>query len=132
MSMLNSLEVRVPLLDHHVCELAFSLHDDVKMKRGRGKFILIDTFKHLLPPSLHRRPKWGFEVPVGKWMKTELKYLLDEYLSRDRIERQGVFHYGMIHRMVEDLLTRRSDTSWQLWNLVVFQNWYDRHIDGNG
>ena len=132
MSMLNSLEVRVPLLDHHVCELAFSFHDDVKMKRGRGKFILIDTFKHLLPPSLHRRPKWGFEVPVGKWMKSELKYLLDEYLSRDRIERQGGFHYGMIHRMVEDLLTRRSDTSWQLWNLVVFQNWYDRHIDRNG
>lgn len=129
MSMLHALEVRVPILDHRVCELAFSLPGDVKMKRGYGKRLLIETFRHLLPPSLHRRPKRGFEVPISVWMKRDLKYLLDDYLSRDRIRRQGIFCCDMIDRMVQDLMSRRSDTSWQLWNLIVFQNWYDRHID---
>jgi asparagine synthase (glutamine-hydrolysing) len=129
MSMLNSLEVRVPLLDHHVCELAFSFSGDVKMKRGRGKHILLETFKHILPPSLHKRPKWGFEIPIGKWMKTDLKYLIDEYLSRDLIQRQGIFNFDMIHQMVRNLMNNRMDTSWQLWNLIVFQYWYFRHID---
>jgi asparagine synthase (glutamine-hydrolysing) len=129
MSMLNSLEIRVPLLDHHVCELAFSFPGDVKMKRGRGKHILIETFKPILPSSLHNRPKWGFEIPIGKWMKTDLKYLIDEYLSRDLIQRQGIFNFDMIHRMVENLMNNRTDTSWQLWNLIVFQNWYFRHVE---
>ena len=129
MSMLNSLEVRVPLLDHRVCELAFSFHGGVKMKRGRGKYILLETFKHILPPSLHNRPKWGFEIPIGKWMKTDLKYLINEYLSRDLIQRQGIFNFDMIHPMVQNLMNNRIDTSWQLWNLIVFQNWYFRHID---
>jgi len=129
MSMLNSLEVRVPLLDHHVCELAFSFPGDVKMKRGRGKYILLETFKHILPPSLHKRPKWGFEIPIGKWMKTDLNYLIDEYLSRDLIQRQGIFNFDMIHQMVDNLVNNRTDTSWQLWNLIVFQNWYCRHIE---
>ncbi len=129
MSMLNSLEVRVPLLDHRVCELAFSLNGGVKLKRGRGKHILLETFKPILPPSLHKRPKWGFEIPIGKWMKTDLKYLIDEYLSRDLIQRQGIFHFDMIHQMVRNLMNNRMDTSWQLWNLIVFQNWYCRYIE---
>ncbi len=129
MSMLNSLEVRVPLLDHRVCELAFSFQGNVKMKRGRGKHILLETFKDILPPSLHKRPKWGFEIPIGKWMKTDLKYLIDEYLSRDLIQRQGIFNFDMIHRMVQNLMNNRMDTSWQLWNLIAFQNWYCRHIE---
>jgi asparagine synthase (glutamine-hydrolysing) len=129
MSMLNSLEVRVPLLDHLVCELAFSFPGHVKMKRGRGKLIFVETFKPILPPSLHRRPKWGFEIPIGKWLKGDLNYLIHEYLSRDRIQRQGIFHFDVIRGMVENLMSRRADTSWQLWNLIVFQNWYDRHME---
>jgi len=129
MSMLNSLEIRVPLLDHQVCELAFSWNGDVKMKRGRGKHILLETFKPILPPSLLRRAKWGFEIPIGKWMQMDLKYLMDEYLSQDLIQRQGIFHYDTIHQMVQNLMNHRMDTSWQLWNLIVFQNWYYRHID---
>jgi len=131
MSMLHSLEVRVPLLDHRVCELAFSLPGSFKMKRGYGKRILIETFRNLLPTSLLRRPKRGFEVPISKWMKMELKYLLDEYLSRERIRRQGIFNYEIIHDMIQKLMNRRSDTSWQLWNLIVFQNWYDRHVESD-
>jgi len=129
MSMLHGLEVRVPLLDHRVCELSFSFSGDLKMNKGRGKFILLETFKDLLPSSLLSRPKWGFEIPLGKWLKGDLQYLLDEYLSRELIQRQAVFNPDVVDGLIGNLMTRRFDSSWHLWSLIVFQNWYFRHIE---
>ncbi|OPY87996.1 MAG: Asparagine synthetase (glutamine-hydrolyzing) 1 [Syntrophaceae bacterium PtaU1.Bin231] len=129
MSMLHSLEVRVPLLDHRVCELAFAMPGDWKIRNGRGKHILIDTFKELLPPSLHRRPKWGFEMPVSQWLKTDLAFLIEEHLSRERLARQGIFRYEAVRGLREALQSNRSDTGWQLWNLIVFQVWYANFME---
>ena len=127
MSMAHSLEVRVPLLDHRVCELAFSMGGDWKIRNGRAKYIFMETFKNLLPPSLHDRPKWGFEMPISKWLKTDLYYLIEENLSQKRITRQGIFHYPTVRRLIDDLMSNRSDTSWQLWNLIVFQVWHAQY-----
>ncbi|MBW1913267.1 MAG: hypothetical protein JRI43_09005, partial [Deltaproteobacteria bacterium] len=80
MSMANSLEVRTPYLDHSVVEFAFQLKGDTKLKARTGKHILMETFKDLLPPTLHNRPKWGFEMPIGAWLRKELRFLIDEYL----------------------------------------------------
>jgi asparagine synthase (glutamine-hydrolysing) len=126
MSMFHSLEVRVPILDHRVCELAFSMGGGWKMRNGKGKYILTETFKNIIPPSLHNRPKSGFEMPVSKWLKTDLKYLIEEYLSKDGLARQGIFNYTVIKQLIVNLAANRSDTSWQLWNLIAFQVWY-RH-----
>ncbi len=128
MSMLNSLEVRVPLLDRTVCELAFSIRGDLKLRRGKGKYVFIQTFKKIFPPSLYNRPKWGFEMPISQWLKTGLKYLIEENLSPEIIVRQGIFHYPTVKKLVGDLLANRRDTSWQIWNLIVFQVWYSRHV----
>ncbi|RZB30145.1 MAG: asparagine synthase (glutamine-hydrolysing) [Desulfobacteraceae bacterium Eth-SRB1] len=130
MSMLNSLEVRVPFLDHRVCELAFSIGGRWKIKNGKGKYILLETFKDILPKSLHNRPKWGFEMPISKWLKSDLKYLIDEYLSRDLIVKQGIFDYNVIENMISNLISNHSDTSWQVWNLIVFQVWYSNYMEG--
>lgn len=127
MSMFHSLEVRVPILDHRVCELAFSMGGEWKMREGKGKYILIETFKNILPRSLHNRPKSGFEMPVGKWLKTDLRFLIDEYLSREGIARQGIFQYPVIRDLVNNLMAGRADTSWQLWNLIAFQVWHSRY-----
>ena len=130
MSMLNSLEVRVPFLDHRVCEMAFAISGDRKIKNGKGKYILIETFKDILPESLYNRPKWGFEMPVSKWLKSDLRYLIDEYLSREVIVRQGIFDYDVIKNLINNLISNRTDTSWQIWNLIVFQVWYSRYMEG--
>ncbi|MDO9528061.1 MAG: asparagine synthase (glutamine-hydrolyzing), partial [Syntrophales bacterium] len=130
MSMLNSLEVRVPFLDHRVCELAFSIGGHWKVKNGKGKYILLETFKDMLPKSLHNRPKWGFEMPISKWLKSDLKYLIDEYLSRELIVSQGIFDYNVIKNLIDNLVLNRFDTSWQVWNLIVFQVWYSNYIEG--
>ena len=130
MSMLNALEVRVPFLDHRVCELAFTISGDRKFRKGKGKYILLETFKDILPPSLQTRPKWGFEIPVSRWLKSDLKYLIDEYLSREVVARQGIFHYDAIETLIGSFMSNRTDTSWQLWNLIVFQVWYSRYMEG--
>ncbi len=124
MSMVNSLEVRVPFLDYILVEYVFRLKGHMKLKGTNRKYILMQTFKDLLPPSLHRRPKWGFEMPIGAWLRNELKFLIDEYLSEDLIKRQAFFDFEIIKRLINTHMNGRQDTSWHLWNLIVFQHWY--------
>jgi asparagine synthase (glutamine-hydrolysing) len=128
MSMKNSLEVRVPLLDPEVVELAFKMHGSLKLHKGKNKYILKEAFKDVLPPSLQRRPKAGFEVPISKWLKTDLRFLLEKYLAEDKIREQGIFEYEVIENLIHDHLTSKTDTSWMLWNLIVFQYWYESYF----
>jgi asparagine synthase (glutamine-hydrolysing) len=124
MSMRHALEVRVPLLDHRVCELAFSMPGNWKLRNNRAKFI----FRDILPPSLHNRPKWGFEMPVSQWLKSDLRYLVEDHLSREKIDGQGIFHYPAVKKLIGELMSNRTDTSWQLWNLIAFQVWHARYF----
>ena len=128
MSMANSLEVRVPFLDHTFAEYVFQLRGRMKLKGKNRKYILMETFKDLLPPSLHRRPKWGFEMPIGAWLRNELKFLIDEYLSEHLIRRQAFFNYEIIEGLINKHMNGRQDTSWHLWNLIVFQHWYKTYF----
>jgi asparagine synthase (glutamine-hydrolysing) len=128
MSMANSLEVRVPFLDHTLVDYAFSLKGSAKLGAWRGKRILIETFKDLLPPLLHNRPKWGFEMPIGAWLKKELAFLMEEYLHKERIEKQGILDAAVIRDLVSTHMSGRQDTSWQLWSLIVFEHWYEKYI----
>ena len=128
MSMRNSLEVRVPFLDHEVVEFAFEMEGNVKLKGLKRKYILMETFKDILPPMLHNRSKRGFEMPIGVWLRTELKFLIDDFLSRDFINKQAIFEYEVIDCLIERHLSKKMDTSWQLWNLIVFQHWFKRHF----
>ncbi|MDQ1330094.1 MAG: hypothetical protein QG578_357 [Thermodesulfobacteriota bacterium] len=66
-------------------------------------------------------------MPLSRWLKSDLRYLIDENLSRERITREGVFHYPAVKKLVENLMSNRSDTSWQIWNLIVFQVWYSHY-----
>jgi len=124
MSMKKALEVRVPFLDHRVVELAFQMPGSMKLKGLQRKYILLETFKDLLPPSLHRRPKQGFEVPISSWLKNELREMLEDYLSPSRLKGQGIFNPEVVEGIKKDYLKNRRDTSWLLWNLIVFQHWY--------
>jgi asparagine synthase (glutamine-hydrolysing) len=128
MSMANSLEVRVPFLDHTLVEYVFSLEGSTKLGAWKGKRILTETFKDLLPPLLHNRPKWGFEMPIGAWLRKELKFLMEEYLRKDRIQKQGLFDPRIISDLASNHISGRRDTSWQLWNLIVFEHWYEKYI----
>jgi asparagine synthase (glutamine-hydrolysing) len=128
MSMANSLEVRVPLLDHTVAEYAFKIKGDMKIRGKTGKYILHHAFKDLLPPSLHKRPKAGFEIPLGVWFRKELKFLINEYLCEDRLMKHELFKWPAIQILIKNHMNNRQDTSWHLWNLIVFQHWYEKYM----
>ena len=127
MSMKNSLEVRVPFLDHRVVEMAFKIPGAFKLQNGKAKYILKQTFKELLPARIYRRPKAGFEIPISRWLKNELKFLLDEYLGEKRIKTQAIFDPETVKDLAGLHLNGKQDTSWMLWNLIVFQRWYENY-----
>ncbi len=127
MSMKHSLEVRVPFLDHRVVELAFRIPGHLKLFKGRSKYILKESFRHMLPKFLYRRPKTGFEIPIGKWLRNDLAFLSDQYLSPAKIKEQGIFDEKTVRGLLRNHMNHKTDTSWILWNLIVFGYWFDRY-----
>jgi asparagine synthase (glutamine-hydrolysing) len=126
MSMANSLEVRTPFLDFELVNFIFSLPHDFKISRTIRKRILQDSFRDLLPPELYNRPKKGFEVPMLKWLRREMKSLIeDDLLSEKTILEQGIFNYSEIKGLKDQLFSSNpGDVHARIWGLVVFQWWW--------
>jgi asparagine synthase (glutamine-hydrolysing) len=105
-------------------EYAFNLPGRLKMKGSLGKVILLNTFRDILPDSLLRRPKMGFEMPINTWLRDELRFLVEDYLNEEAIKRQGVFRPAKVSELVKIHMGGYQDKSWHLWNLIVFGHWY--------
>ena len=127
-SMANSLEIRCPLLDHEFVEFVCGLPLIYKLDGLRSKVLLKKAAQGMLPESIIRRPKKGFGVPISRWLCGELKELMTNQLSEERIRRQGFFNYPYIRRLMDDHLQKRRDHRKLLWPLIVFQIWYDRFM----
>lgn len=125
-SNLNSLIVRMPFLDPDFIEMSFMIPCDFKLKGNNKKYILKETFKDILPRHILNAAKHGFGVPVGEWLKKELKNDLLELTERDFIENQGLFKYEYIGKIIHEHLSGINDFSFQLWTLFVFQKWYKK------
>ncbi|MBL6447335.1 asparagine synthase (glutamine-hydrolyzing) [Fulvivirga sp. 29W222] len=129
MSMANSLEVRVPFLDHEVVEFAFSLPVSSKINGHIRKRIVQDSFRDILPQELYNRPKKGFEVPLLKWFRREMKSMINDDLLRDDfIEEQGIFNVAETRKLKRKLFSSNpGDVHARIWGLIVFQWWWKRH-----
>lgn len=130
MSMANSLEVRVPFLDHRLVDFLFSLPMEFKIGNGQRKRILRDSVSHLLPGEVLTRKKQGFEVPLLKWFQTELRASIETvWLNNEFIESQGIFDVQQIKMLKEQLYSSNpQDAVAQVWGLIVFQHWYKNNI----
>jgi asparagine synthase (glutamine-hydrolysing) len=129
MSMANGLEVRVPFLDYQVVDFLFSLPDSYKINGHIRKRILQDAFRDVLPEVLYNRPKKGFEVPLLKWFRREMKSLItDDLLSEKFVTAQGIFHYPVIHSLKQQLFSNNpGDVHARIWGLLVFQAWWKKY-----
>lgn len=129
MSMANSLEVRVPFLDHEVVQLAFNMSDKLKIDGMKRKLILKEAFKDLLPTELLNRPKHGFEVPLLGWFRKEMKSDLEEWVfDQDKIEAQGIFEWDEIRDIRDNLHSRNpADVPVVVWSMFVFQKWFSTY-----
>lgn len=130
MSMSNSLEIRVPFLDHNIVDFAFSLPTESKIDGTIKKRILQDAFKSYLPEELYKRPKHGFEVPLLKWFRTDLKSKIEnKWLNDDFIEEQGIFNTQYISSLKKKLHSSNpGDSHATIWMLIVFQNWWQKNF----
>jgi len=130
MSMAHGLEIRVPFLDYRVVDFIFNLPDDYKINRSIRKRILQDTFRDVLPAELYNRPKKGFEVPLLKWFRHELKSLIvDDLLSEKNIREQGIFEYPEIEKLKRQLFSSNpQDVHARIWALIVFQWWWRKYM----
>jgi asparagine synthase (glutamine-hydrolysing) len=128
MSMAVSLEARVPLLDHKVVEYVFGLPGTWKLRGGKSKWIFKKTMERLLPPEIIHRPKEGFSIPIKHWLRTDLRDMLLDHLSQERIAREGLFHYPAVKKLIEAHLAGRENYSHQLWALLVFEVWKENYL----
>jgi asparagine synthase (glutamine-hydrolysing) len=118
-----SLETRVPYLDHRVAELAARIPLSMKVRGGSGKHILRRLLAREVPRELFERPKAGFAIPVGEWIKGPLRPWAEDLLDTWRMAGEGWFDPAIIHRRWSEQLSGRRDSTPALWAVLMFQSW---------
>jgi len=121
-SMAEALEVRVPILDHNVVEFALGLPIDYKVRNGTRKYLLRQVLARHVPTKLIDRPKQGFSVPLESWLRGDLRYLIDRYLSPDALSVPGLLSADSVAQTAQRYLDGR-DPYTKVWNLLVLQMW---------
>ena len=124
-AMANSLETRVPFLDHRIVELAYKLPMSMKLRKGQTKWILRQILYKYVPKELIERPKAGFAIPVGEWLRGPLKYWAETLLNESRIKQEGYFDAKYVQtKWLEHLSGKRTHTTF-LWSVLMFQSWLE-------
>jgi asparagine synthase (glutamine-hydrolysing) len=129
-SMAVGLEVREPLLDHRLVEYAIALPHRFKFQGGTSKYILRQILSKYVPRQLVDRRKQGFNVPLAGWLRSALKPLALRALDPVRIHRQGIFSSRYVQRIVDPFMAGARVSSKKVWNLLQFQLWHQRWLEG--
>lgn len=127
--MMVSLEARTPFLDVEVAEFANSLPSSFKLRNLCRKYILKKAFKKRLPHSVLYRKKKGFGIPLTKWIKEDLKDEIGHYLSKDYLEKQGLFNPETLNQIYQTHLSGKVDNRKQIWSMYMFQKWYENNLN---
>jgi asparagine synthase (glutamine-hydrolysing) len=129
-SMAHSLEVRVPLLDTAISDLAFSVPAKHRVRRLEKKRLLRAAVAPLVPDEILNGRKQGFSIPAAAWLRGELQPFAREVLSPETIRRQGFFRPEAVTAMLDEHVSRRADRNRQLWALLVFTMWREQATTG--
>ncbi len=130
MSMAVSLEARVPLLDHKLLEFAATVPTSLKLKNGRSKHLLRRLLERHVPPAIVNRPKQGFAVPVGDWLRGPLSGTVTDLLQDGRLRDRGIFNPSAVRKMWNEHKSRERDHGHRLWSLVMLELWFRQFVDG--
>ena len=128
LSMAHSVEVRTPFLDYRLIEYVASLPGNIKIKNGRVKHILKEAISDLLPQDIIDRPKEGFVLPINDWIMDNLSAYIRDTLSECRLNKHGLLNYQAVNKLVDDHFNNGEKYGPQLWNLVMFQLWWEEYF----
>jgi len=127
-AMANSLEVRVPMLDHRVVELAWQLPLNMKIRDKSGKWVLREVLYKYVPKELIERPKKGFSIPLAQWLRGPLREWAEPLLAEKRLIEEGYFYPDKIRQAWQEHLEGHKDNSSKLWSVLMFQSWLENNF----
>ena len=125
-SMSVSLEGREPLLDHRLLEWSARLPSNLKIRNGEKKYILKEICHKHIPKTMMARPKMGFGIPLVNWFDSEIISYVDQYLNQTYLQKQGIFNVVAVSKIVDGYLKNKRENVFKIWNLIMFQLWYQR------
>ena len=127
--MANSLEVRNPFLDYRLVEFSINLPLKYRISGKTQKYLMKKLLERYLPNDLVYRKKWGFPAPVGDWLEKDLKYLIEKWLNKELLTKQGLFDPYFVQNLINTFQNGKKFHYKRLWTLIVFQMWYYTYIE---
>ena len=122
-SMSRSLETRVPFLDKNLVKLAWRIPTSMKIKNNDGKWILKQILNKYIPKEYFDRPKMGFGIPLGDWLRDELKDWAENLLVKKNLENEGYFNSDLVLKLWSEHQNKKRDWQSILWPILIFQSW---------
>ena len=132
MSMAHSLELRAPFCDHRVIEESLRIPPAVKIPGLRLKGLLKAAFADVLPPPVLSHQKQGFMIPLGRWLRTDLRDIMEDLLSPERVRARGLLSPSVVEDLKREHLAGTRSHSDRLWTLMMLELWMRQSLDGTG
>jgi asparagine synthase (glutamine-hydrolysing) len=128
-SMAEGVEVRVPFLDLDLLDFSCKIPPKLKMKGVTTKYILKKMMEKYLPKEVIYRPKAGFGGPLRYWITNDLQGKINDFLSKESIEKRGIFSFEAVHQLIEEDKSGKEDFSYNILSLLAIEAWFRKFID---